>query len=252
MSTLTDINVHQKQVRVPHGDAREALQRVIGTDAVSAVAKLRHGPGRTCEPAARVLDRAIANATKEGVDPNLLVVSSTDVQPAEGIVRVRRKAHGKADWITSVTSDITIALTPRGLYESMATDETMSRQGAPSLPANEPATDRSRADTSHPLVPEIRERLLDVIDPDLGVNIVDLGFVRRVGVESTTAVITMTLTSAACPLTAVMEDQMRAELLGEDALVDDFRIDWEWTPAWTPADLSAEGREQLRAIGFTI
>ena len=46
MSTLTDINVHQKQVRVPHGDAREALQRVIGTDAVSALAKLRHGRSR--------------------------------------------------------------------------------------------------------------------------------------------------------------------------------------------------------------
>jgi metal-sulfur cluster biosynthetic enzyme len=174
------------------------------------------------------------------------VVSSIDVQPAEGIVRVRRKAHGKADWITSVTSDVTIALTPRGLYESMVADNPL----AP--PASEPATRSTPSDTSHPLVPEIRERLLDVIDPDLGINIVDLGFVRRVGVEGNTAVVTMTLTSAACPLTGVMEDQMRAELLGVNAIVDDFRIDWEWTPAWTPADLSAEGREQLRAIGFTI
>lgn len=246
MSTLTDINVHQKQVRVPHNDAREALERVLGADAVSALAKLRHGRGRTCEPVARVLDRAIANAAKEGLDPSVLVVSSIDVQPAEGIVRVRRKAHGKADWITSVTSDVTIALTPLGLYEPEV------RDNPPLPPASEPATSLSPADTSHPLVTEIRERLLDVIDPDLGINIVDLGFVRRVGMESTTAVITMTLTSAACPLTGVMEDQMRTELLGDNAIVDDFRIDWEWTPAWTPADLSVEGREQLRAIGFTI
>jgi metal-sulfur cluster biosynthetic enzyme len=62
----------------------------------------------------------------------------------------------------------------------------------------------------------------------------------------------MTLTSAACPLTGVMEDQIRTELVGDIALVADFRIDWEWTPAWTPAEISPEGREQLRAIGFTI
>lgn len=246
MSTLTDINVHQNQVRVPHADARQALQRIIGEDAISALAKLRHGPGRTCEPVARVLDRAIANAAREGLDPDALVISSFAVEPAEAIVRVRRKAHGKADWITSVTSDVTVALTPRGIYESTVTDRPLP----PS--ASEPATHPSQVDASHPLVPEIRERLLDVIDPDLGINIVDLGFVRRVGVENTTAVITMTLTSAACPLTGVMEDQMRAELLGDKSIVDDFRIDWEWTPAWTPADLSAEGREQLRAIGFTI
>ncbi len=43
-------------------------------------------------------------------------------------------------------------------------------------------------------------------------NIVDLGFVRAVAVEERTAVITMTLTSAACPLTGVMENQIRAEL----------------------------------------
>jgi metal-sulfur cluster biosynthetic enzyme/ribosomal protein L22 len=246
MSTLTGISVRQKQVRVPYDDAREALERVTGTDAVSAVAKLRHGPGRTCEPVARVLDRAIANAVSEGLDPRVLVVGSVDVQLAEGIVRVRRKAHGKADWITSVTSDVTIALTPRGRYESTVAGNRRPR------PASEPATHSTPGDTSHPLVLEIRERLLDVIDPDLGVNIVDLGFVRHVGVENTTAVLTMTLTSAACPLTGVMEDQIRTELLGDDAIVDDFRIDWEWTPPWTPADLSADGREQLRAIGFTI
>ncbi|MFE5023000.1 metal-sulfur cluster assembly factor [Streptomyces sp. NPDC056656] len=116
-----------------------------------------------------------------------------------------------------------------------------------------PAPERRSGDPDHSLVPALRERLLDVIDPDLGINVVDLGFVRRVAVDHTTAVLTMTLTSAACPLTGVMEDQIRKELLeGAEPLVHDFRIDWEWTPAWTPAEISAEGREQLRAIGFTI
>jgi metal-sulfur cluster biosynthetic enzyme len=97
----------------------------------------------------------------------------------------------------------------------------------------------------------VREALFDVIDPDLGVNIVDLGFVRAIGVHDRTAVITMTLTSAACPLTGIMEDQVRSGL-APVAGVDDFRIDWVWLPAWRPADITDSGRDQLRAIGFTF
>jgi metal-sulfur cluster biosynthetic enzyme len=83
------------------------------------------------------------------------------------------------------------------------------------------------------------------------VNIVDLGFVRAVAIEERTAVITMTLTSAACPLTRIMEDQIRVQLTPVDS-IDDFRIDWQWVPAWRPADLTDSGREQLRAVGFTV
>jgi len=93
--------------------------------------------------------------------------------------------------------------------------------------------------------------LANVIDPDLGVNIVDLGFVRAVAVDGQTVVITMTLTSAACPLTGVMENQIGTELVALGC-IEDFRIDWQWIPAWRPADITDGGREQLRAIGFTI
>ena len=97
----------------------------------------------------------------------------------------------------------------------------------------------------------MRAALSEVVDPDLGVNIVDLGFVRAVTLEGQTAVITMTLTSAACPLTGVMEEQIRTGLaaLGR---AGNFRIDWQWIPAWQPADITDSGREQLRAIGFSI
>jgi metal-sulfur cluster biosynthetic enzyme len=92
---------------------------------------------------------------------------------------------------------------------------------------------------------------VDVIDPDLGVNIVDLGFVRGVAIEGRTAVITMTLTSAACPLTHVMESQIRTGLAALDC-VEGFRVDWQWIPAWRPADITDSGREQLSAIGFSF
>jgi metal-sulfur cluster biosynthetic enzyme len=97
----------------------------------------------------------------------------------------------------------------------------------------------------------VREALSEVIDPDLGVNIVDLGFVRAVTVAGQTVAITMTLTSAACPLTSVMESQIQAGLAMVRG-IDGFRVDWQWVPAWRPADITDAGREQLRAIGFTI
>ena len=60
----------------------------------------------------------------------------------------------------------------------------------------------------------------------------------------------MTLTSAACPLTDVIEDQARAALVG--ALVDDIKINWVWMPPWGPDKITEDGREQLRALGFRV
>ena len=59
----------------------------------------------------------------------------------------------------------------------------------------------------------------DVVDPELGINVVDLGLVYGVHLDDNQATIDMTLTSAACPLTDVIEDQTRQAL---DGLVDDF------------------------------
>ena len=59
----------------------------------------------------------------------------------------------------------------------------------------------------------------------------------------------LTLTSAACPLTDVIEDQTRAAL---DGAVDDFVINWVWMPPWGPDKITDEGREMLRALGFNL
>jgi len=60
-----------------------------------------------------------------------------------------------------------------------------------------------------------------------------------------------THTSAACPLTDVIEDQSRSALVGS-GLVDDLRINWVWNPPWGPDKITEDGREQLRALGFTV
>jgi metal-sulfur cluster biosynthetic enzyme len=99
-------------------------------------------------------------------------------------------------------------------------------------------------------VDDVTEALKDVVDPELGINVVDLGLVYGVTLdEGDTAVIDMTLTSAACPLTDVIEDQTRTSL---DGLVNDFRINWVWMPPWGPEKITDEGREQLRALGFNV
>ena len=97
---------------------------------------------------------------------------------------------------------------------------------------------------------DVTEAMRDVVDPELGINVVDLGLVYGVTVtDDRTALIDMTLTSAACPLTDVIEDQTRQALEG---LVNDFRINWVWMPPWGPDKITDDGREMLRALGFNV
>jgi metal-sulfur cluster biosynthetic enzyme len=99
-------------------------------------------------------------------------------------------------------------------------------------------------------IEDLTEAMRDVVDPELGINVVDLGLVYGIDVDGqNVARLDMTLTSAACPLTDVIEDQTRTAL---DGLVDDFRINWVWMPPWGPEKITDEGREQLRALGFNV
>jgi metal-sulfur cluster biosynthetic enzyme len=124
-----------------------------------------------------------------------------------------------------------------------------------------PATDGAPGDLpayKTALLEDVEEAMRDVVDPELGVNVVDLGLVYGLDVasegESQIAVIDMTLTSAACPLTDVIEDQARQALTGGPGpgLVDDIRINWVWMPPWGPDKITDDGREQLRALGFRV
>ncbi|WP_440099146.1 metal-sulfur cluster assembly factor [Streptosporangium sp. H16] len=123
-------------------------------------------------------------------------------------------------------------------------------------------------DTTHD---EVMEALKDVVDPELGINVVDLGLIYGLhldaaeqgteGGEGTAggegtqgaalpvATIDMTLTSAACPLTDVIEDQAHSALEG---MVSDVKINWVWLPPWGPDKITDEGREQLRMLGFNV
>ena len=120
---------------------------------------------------------------------------------------------------------------------------------APAGPADNPmAAQHAPAQLSD--VDAIEEALRDVIDPELGINVVDLGLLYGIAIEPDgTVVLDMTLTTAACPLTDVIEEQASQALA---YIVDKVRIQWVWLPPWGPDKITPEGREQLRALGFNV
>ena len=97
---------------------------------------------------------------------------------------------------------------------------------------------------------DVREAMHQVIDPELGIDVIDLGLVYGIEIDELgRAIITMTLTTPACPLTDLIEDECASTLAG---LVEEFRIDWTWQPRWTMDKITPEGREQLAALGFNF
>jgi metal-sulfur cluster biosynthetic enzyme len=104
-----------------------------------------------------------------------------------------------------------------------------------------PAPAASASDRPKAAAADVEEAMKDVVDPELGINV-------------NVATLDMTLTSAACPLTDVIEDQTRSALTTGPGggLVDDFRINWVWLPPWGPDKITDDGRDQLRALGFNV
>ena len=134
------------------------------------------------------------------------------------------------------------------MTETSATDVTETAARTDSIPGTDAAEPTSEQLEQ---LADIEEAMRDVVDPELGINVVDLGLVYGIRVEESTAVLDMTLTSAACPLTDVIEDQSRAALVGA-GLVNEIKINWVWNPPWGPDKITDDGREQLRALGFTV
>jgi len=101
------------------------------------------------------------------------------------------------------------------------------------------------------LFDQVEEALKDVMDPELGVNVVDLGLIYDLtwDDENNALIISMTLTSAGCPLTDVLEEQTAQAL---DNVVDAFRINWVWMPPWGPEKITDDGRDMMRALGFSM
>lgn len=94
---------------------------------------------------------------------------------------------------------------------------------------------------------DIMDTLMFVIDPEVGVNIVDLGLIYNVELHGTEAVITMTLTTPGCPLHATIEEAVNRVIETRHPQITEIRVDLVWEPAWDTDMISDAGK---RALGW--
>lgn len=89
-------------------------------------------------------------------------------------------------------------------------------------------------------------RLLgNIIDPEVGENIVDLGLVYRIQVEEQNVTISLTMTSAACPMGDVLLDDIHEKLTKQLPSDVNFNVQLVWEPPWDPDMMSPEAKQRL-------
>ena len=97
---------------------------------------------------------------------------------------------------------------------------------------------------SAPTVDDVYAELKQVFDPEIPVNIVDLGLIYDVKVESPKVVITMTLTSQACPEARTIPEVMKRRVNTLES-IEETEIEIVWQPTWGPHLISENGRQIL-------
>ena len=96
---------------------------------------------------------------------------------------------------------------------------------------------------------QVWEALKAVTDPEIGVDVVNLGLIYGVEIEGSTVKIRMTLTSMGCPATGLMEFQAKEAAKTVDG-VEDAVLEWTFEPPWSPDRMTEEGRDMMAAMGF--
>jgi metal-sulfur cluster biosynthetic enzyme len=100
------------------------------------------------------------------------------------------------------------------------------------------------------IVPEeVWEALKVVTDPEIGIDVVNLGLVYGVDIEDSKVKVRMTLTSMGCPATGLIEFQAK-EAIGTVDGVDDVEVEFTFDPPWSPERMTEEGRDMLQAMGY--
>ena len=99
--------------------------------------------------------------------------------------------------------------------------------------------------SAFPDTEQIRDALRRVADPEVGANIVDLGLVYRIEFTGADLLIEMTMTSPACPMGEMIQDEMRSILAAEFGSQYAIEIALVWVPVWTPEMMSNEAKQAL-------
>lgn len=91
---------------------------------------------------------------------------------------------------------------------------------------------------------QVMERLKTVIDPEIGINIVDLGLIYNLVYEENKVIVTMTLTTPGCPMHNSMPGWVKESLLRIAPGIE-VDVNLVWNPPWSPGDMSDEAKRQL-------
>jgi metal-sulfur cluster biosynthetic enzyme len=106
-------------------------------------------------------------------------------------------------------------------------------------------------DRGYPTEAAMRRALTAVLDPEIGINIVDLGLVYGVEANDGVAHVTMTLTTMGCPLTELLHQQCTL-VLTRLPNIDDAEVEFTFSPPWSTDMMSDQAKEELRAMGFNV
>lgn len=97
---------------------------------------------------------------------------------------------------------------------------------------------------------QIREAMHQVEDPEIGINVVDLGLLYGVNQDDAgNVVLDMTLTSMGCPLTEKIIEDSRGALMPLEG-VETVEVNWVWDPPWGPESMTDEGKLMMKVMGF--
>jgi metal-sulfur cluster biosynthetic enzyme len=92
---------------------------------------------------------------------------------------------------------------------------------------------------------EVRDALRQVLDPEAGMNIVDLGLVYGIDTAAQAVKVQLTMTSAACPMADMIVDEVHAALEGALPAGTEVEVEMVWDPPWTPERMSDFAREHF-------
>ncbi len=99
---------------------------------------------------------------------------------------------------------------------------------------------------------KILEALKEVCDPEIPLNVVDLGLVKNVSCDEGCINITMTLTTPKCPLEGYIVDSVKNKLKEKFPEIEHIYIDLDFSHPWNTSMISEKGKEKLRKLGWQI
>ena len=97
----------------------------------------------------------------------------------------------------------------------------------------------------NPLAGQVRSELKKVIDPELGINVIDLGLIYDLDIRQNHLKVVMTMTSPACPINAFLAESIKSAILATIPQIRSVEVEVVWEPPWSPQKMSEEARRLL-------